>query len=208
MTEPVDAPVDLAYLNGMYATGTDPWRIEHGWYEQRKRRLVLGCLPRQRYRYAFEPGCSGGTLTRELARRCDKLLAADLSEVAVRATRDRVLGCPGVQVAQLLLPDEWPSRRRFDLIVLSELGYFFREASWAELCAQVASTLAADATVLACHWRHDFAERTLPTTRLHGLLADALGLASQTSLADADFLIDVWTNSASSVAEREGLAER
>lgn len=198
-------PVDVGYLRGMYASGEDPWRIDVGWYEQRKRELVLGCLPRERYDSAFEPGCAGGTLTRRLAGRAGRLLAADLSEVAVRTATERVADLEHVEVRQLLLPDEWPAGS-FDLIVLSELGYFFAEPSWARLCAKVAGSLSPDATVLACHWRHEFAERTQSTAALHGCLAAALALPKQTTLVDADFLIDVWTASELSVAASEGLS--
>jgi SAM-dependent methyltransferase len=198
-------PVDLAYLNGMYATGTDPWRIETSWYERRKRDLVMGCLPRQRYRAGFEPGCAAGALTERLAERTDELLAADLSEVAVRAAADRVVVLPNVQVQRLLLPEQWPAGLTFDLIVLSEIGYFFAEAGWAELARRVAASLSPDATVLACHWRHDFAERTVSTAALHGHLDVALGLPKQSSLIDADFVLDVWTVQQRSVAEGEGL---
>jgi cyclopropane fatty-acyl-phospholipid synthase-like methyltransferase len=201
----VSDPVDLAYLNGMYATGADPWRIEFSWYERRKRELVLGCLPRQRYRSGFEPGCAAGALTERLAERTDQLLAADLSEVAVRAAAERVAALPQVQVRRLLLPEQWPAGQDFDLIVLSEIGYFFTVAGWAELTRRVAAGLTPDATVLACHWRHDFGERTASTAALHAGLDAALGLPKQTSLADADFVIDVWTGQQRSVAERDGL---
>ncbi|MDQ2836488.1 MAG: nodulation S family protein [Actinomycetota bacterium] len=197
-------PVDVAYLEGMYAANADPWQIGNGWYEQRKRELLLGCLPRQRYRSAFEPGCSAGILTEQLARRADRLLAADLSPVAVRATRDRVSTLPNVEVRQLLLPRDWPSGQ-FDLIVLSELGYFFAESSWTQLCAEVAGSLGQDGTVIACHWRHDFAERSLSTPAVHECLDASLGLPKQASLVDADFILEVWTNGGHSVATEEGL---
>ncbi|MGI8666112.1 MAG: SAM-dependent methyltransferase [Jatrophihabitans sp.] len=198
-------PVDLAYLNGMYAAGADPWQIEASWYERRKRELVLACLPAERYASGFEPGCAGGALTERLAGRCDRLLAADLSEVAVRACGDRLRGQPQVQVRRLLLPGDWPAGIEFDLVLLSELGYFFHRDSWHQLCVRVAASLSARATVLACHWRHDFAERTMPTPDLHAELDATLGLTRLSSLLDADFVIDVWTSSGHSVAEQDGL---
>jgi SAM-dependent methyltransferase len=201
----VSDPVDLAYLNGMYATGADPWQIESSWYEQRKRDLVLGCLPRQHYRSGFEPGCAAGALTERLAGRTEELLAGDLSEVAVRAAAERVAALPHVRVQRLLLPEQWPAGQRFDLIVLSEIGYFFTAASWAELARRAAASLAPDATVLACHWRHEFAERTASTAALHAGLGAALGVPKHSCLTDADFVIDVWTTDGRSAADRAGL---
>ena len=199
-------PADLAYLHAMYARDDDPWHLREGWYERRKLQLLLACLPRQRYAAVFEPGCSVGEVTARLAERCDLVLAADFHADAVAAARKRTADLPNVEVRQLLLPRQWPSGSRFDLIVLSEIGYFLSPPAWAELCGRVAGSLAGDATVLACHWRRDFAERTLPTAALHAQLGQALGLPSHTSVTDTDFAIDVWTTSPGSVAETEGLA--
>lgn len=211
MTEPGDAlpvtePADLGYLNSMYARGGDPWHLRSGWYERRKLQLLLACLPKERYRAAFEPGCSVGEVTAGLAERCDAVLAADFHSDAVTAARRRTAGTPNVEVRQLLLPRQWPRPERFDLVVLSEIGYFLTPSAWAQLCVRVAGGLADDATVLACHWRGDFAERTQSTDALHAQLGDALGLPRHTSVTDADFIIDVWTTTARTVAQSEGLA--
>ena len=199
-------PADLDYLNSLYARDSDPWHLRGSWYERRKLQLMLACLPRERYAAAFEPGCSVGEVTARLAERCDLVLAADFHADAVTAARKRTAGAANVEVRQLLLPQQWPSGTRFDLIVLSEIGYFFRAAAWAELCARAADSLADSATVVACHWRRDFAERTLPTAELHSQLGKVLGLPQHTSVTDADFVIDVWTTSPGSVAETAGLA--
>ena len=198
-------PVDLAYLNGMYEGKDDPWGIGTGWYETRKRDLVLASLPRPHYGSAFEPGCSIGDLTVQLAQRCDRVLAADLNATAVATTADRVSPYPHVQVAQLLLPGDWPSGR-FDLIVLSEIAYFFTVDAWAQLCDSAAASLATGATVLACHWRHDFEQRTMPSQAAHDRLAQALGGPPQISLLDPDFLLDVWSLDPRSPAQQQGLA--
>ncbi|WP_244268864.1 nodulation S family protein, partial [Mycobacterium parascrofulaceum] len=57
----------------MYAGTDDPWALSSRWYEQRKYAITLALLPARRYRHAFEPGCSIGTLTARLARRCDQV---------------------------------------------------------------------------------------------------------------------------------------
>ncbi len=199
-------PADLAYLNGLYARDPDPWHLREGWYEHRKLQLLLACLPKERYTAAFEPGCSVGEVTARLAERCDRLLAADFHADAVAAARQRTVANPNVDVRQLLLPQQWPREGRFDLIVLSEIGYFLSRSAWAELCARTRASLAADATVLACHWRRDFAERSQDTNTLHACLDSALALPQQTRVRDPDFVIDVWTTSSRSVAEADGLA--
>jgi hypothetical protein len=58
------------YFAHLYADSDDPWRISTGWYEQRKRALLMASLPRERFAVGFEPGCSNGELTVLLASRC------------------------------------------------------------------------------------------------------------------------------------------
>jgi LmbE family N-acetylglucosaminyl deacetylase len=72
------ASAPAARFAELYADGADPWRAG-SWYERRKRAVVLASLPRERYRRAFEPGCGTGELTRELAARCDAVLASGWS---------------------------------------------------------------------------------------------------------------------------------
>ena len=57
---------------------------------------------------------------------------------------------------------------------------------------------------MACDWRPDFAQRSLPTAEVHGILA-ALGLARLALHEEDDFVLQVWTRDARSVAQREGI---
>ncbi len=197
------AEQNFGYMRGMYAADEDPWQISAGFYEQRKRQLLLGCLPAPRYGSAFEPACSNGELSLLLAGRCDQLLAVDVSEVAVQAATERLADLPGVRVRQAALPEQWPDGR-FDLVVLSEFGYFLPVENWQEVVDRTVTSLAAEATVLACHWRSEFAERLVPTELLHELLHQTLPLRHVLRLDDEDFLLDVWTADPQSAAQREG----
>jgi hypothetical protein len=64
----------------MYEHANDPWGFADRWYEERKRAITLAALPDRRYRTAFEPGCSIGVLTADLAHRCDFILAGDVAD--------------------------------------------------------------------------------------------------------------------------------
>jgi cyclopropane fatty-acyl-phospholipid synthase-like methyltransferase len=197
-------PVDLVYLNSMWARDRDPWHIGNGFYEQRKRDVILSCLPRERYSHAFEPGCAAGELTVRLAQRCDQVTAADYHPDAVVATLERVADRDNVSVQQRLLPDEWPAGD-FDLIVLSEIGYFFDPGAWSRLCALVAKSAAKGSTVLSSHWLHDFTERTQSTADLHSALTSAIGSPSDLLLSDQDFELRIWSGDGRSVAAQDGL---
>jgi SAM-dependent methyltransferase len=196
---------DLGYFQRLYTVTADPWSIGVGFYERRKRNLLLDCLPQQRFRLGFEPGCGTGELTARLATRCDTLLAADAAEQAVRLTRERMVEVGSVRVERLLVPDEWPSGP-FDLIVLSEIGYFMTAEAWSELADRASQSLAESGTIAACHWSHPFAERRSETADLHRRLGEALADSARhtVQLQDEDFLLDVWTSAPLSPAQQEG----
>ncbi len=195
------------YFESLYAASEDPYAVLTRWYEARKRALLLAALPQARYRHAFEPGCGIGELTLALAERCDRVLASDFAAEAVAIARRRTAAFDHVELRQQALPGDWPlapEAGRFDLIVLSELGYFLDRPAMQQVAACCERTLAADGTLVACDWRPDFAQRRLPTAEVHDILA-ALGLARLALHEEEDFLLQVWTRDARSVAEREGI---
>jgi len=197
------AQADRAYFDRMYADGQDPYGVHARWYEARKRAVLMASLPRSRYRDAYEPGCGAAALTLELATRCDRLLASDFSAQAVDAARARVRGLPHVAVALHALPDDWPQAQApFDLIVLSEIGYFMQAPAWQAVARACHASLAEDGDLVACDWQPDFAQRCQSTHAVQTALAQ-LGMQRQVLHEEADFVLQVWSRDARSVAQRE-----
>ena len=118
MTKPGYA--DPGYFEALYASDPDPWQFATSDYEREKYAATLAALPERRFARGFEIGCSIGVLTKQLAERCDDLLAVDVSEIALAQARER---CPGVSFAYMDLRSEWPEGR-FDLILFSEVLYY------------------------------------------------------------------------------------
>jgi 2-polyprenyl-3-methyl-5-hydroxy-6-metoxy-1,4-benzoquinol methylase len=170
--------------------------MRSGWQVERRHDLLLAALQHPRYGNTFQPGCASGELTSGLARRSDRVLAADDNRPALSQARDRTAHLSNVDIQWMELPREWPTEEKFDLIVLHEVGYRLDLPAWAELATAVRNSLAANATVLACHQQQQYAERILETETLHGILDSILGLTRQTRVIDAEFTIDVWTNRA------------
>lgn len=171
-------------------TGDDPWGFTDRWYEQRKRDLTLASLPRRRFRRAFEPGCSIGVLTRQLADRCDELLATDVSAFAVEQARARNDDCPQVRIELGSVPAQWPSGL-FDLVVLSEVGYYCGPADLQRLVGRAVAALTDDGVLLACHWRHEVPEYPLGGDDVHRALRGHPDLEVLATHEEADFLLDV-----------------
>jgi SAM-dependent methyltransferase len=203
------APITLAgdYFDAMYAESDDPWGFQSRWYEQRKYALTLAMLPAPRYRAAFEPACSIGILTEQLARRCDSILACDRVAAAVHAASERTTGLPRVKVEQRALPRDWPDGS-FDLIVFSEFLYYFSDHDLDQVLSSAVASLAPGGTLLAVHWRHPVTEHPRSGDEVHAILGRRPGLAQLASHSEQDFLAEVYLRGdapAKSVAAATGL---
>lgn len=193
------------YFDAMYGASDDPYGLRTRWYEERKRAVLLAALPARRYRRAYEPGCGAGELTIGLAARCDEVLASDASQRAVAIARERNRGLHNVRIEQHALPGDWPGDAgAFDLVVLSELGYFLDATAMREVASGCARSLGADGTLVACDWLPDFAQRVMPTRDVHAALV-GIGLTRLVRHEEDDFLLQVWSRDARSVAAREGV---
>lgn len=190
-------------FDALFRESDDPWRFKTRWYEARKRALTMACLPAARYTHGFEPGCANGELSAELAQRCDRLLASDISRRAVELARERLADVAHATVVQAQLPRDWPDAS-FDLIVISELGYFLDPQHLDALADRARASLSPGGTVLACHWRRPIQGCALDGDAVHSRLALRLGLAVLTELKEADVVLHVWSDDERSVAQREG----
>ncbi len=190
-----------AYFDTVYATADDPWRFRTRWYEQRKRTLTLAILPHPQYRRGLEIGCSIGILTEQLASRCENLVAVDLSERAVVQAREQVGSLADIRCSDVLT--DFPDGR-FDLIVLSEVGYYWGQASLRSVLQEIGDHLTPGGTLVACHWRHPVQDYPMSGDEVHADIAKQ----EWTRLAqhiEADFILEVFSDDARSVAEHEGL---
>lgn len=202
MTEAI-AP--SAHFDTLFTEDADPWGCRTRWYEQRKRDITLASLPRARFRRAYEPGCAAGELTFELARRCDATIATDASPAAVERARRRLADVPDVHVFQALTPADWPVGE-FDLIVVSELGYYLEDDALSTLVEHCKESLAIDGVLVACHWRHAESDLLRSGDDVHEHIGRQAGMPHLARHLEDDFVLDVWARDATSVARREGLA--
>ena len=175
-------------LDRVHVEREDPWDVD-GWYERRKRAITLASLPRERYGRVLEVGCSVGALAVDLADRCDDLLALDSSAAAVAAARDRLAGRDHVVVRRAEVPAQWPEGR-FDLVSVSEVGYFLSPRALRELVERALGALADDGHLLLCHWRHDLVGWPLTGPAVHDAFL-ATGARVLAEHHDPDFVLHV-----------------
>ena len=164
-TASADCPDDA--LERLHQREVDPWGAESRWYEQRKRDLVLAMLPRPDFERTLEIGCSTGALAQALASRSKHLLAVDRSTAALAAARRRFSDDDRVTVADLDVPHGWPQDVTFDLVVVSEVGYFLSPTELEALIGRVAGSLAPDGVLVLCHWRHRVEGWVLDADEVH-----------------------------------------
>jgi SAM-dependent methyltransferase len=146
------------YFDHVYQANRDPWNFETSPYEREKYAATLAALPRPHYARAFEIGCSLGVLTAQLAPRCGHLLAVDVSAAALTQARERCAALPQVEIKLLRVPDEFPAQQ-FDLILVSEVGYYWSPADLARAAEQIINGLKPGGQLLLVHWTppvHDY----------------------------------------------------
>jgi len=184
---------DLAiHFEDLHRASADPWATDTSWYEIRKRSIALALLPARRYELAYEPACSSGALTADLADRCGRLLASDGSAAAVDRCRHRVAGRSNVDVVQHAMPGDWPPGR-FDLVALCEFGYYLDDHDLDAVIAACGRSVSGGGTLLAVHWRgvaDDF--RQAGGDPVHERLAAASDLTRLVGYVDDDVRIEVF----------------
>lgn len=190
--------IDAQYFADLYAANEDPWAFRTRWYEKRKRDLVMASLPRQCYERVFEPACANGELSVLLAERCAELVCQDLDPKAVGLATDRLADVRHAQVERARLPADWPGGR-FDLIVLSEVGYYLDPTDWLQVIEQSVASLSYDGGLLACHWKHPIAGCPQDGREVHRMLSKHLPLYPVFCHDEADFIMAYWSNQPSVV---------
>lgn len=202
---PPNGSLARKYFEDFYADKTDPWGFETRWYEQRKRAITMASLPRERFGRALEVGCSIGVLTTLLAARCDALIATDIASRPLKIAQNRLRDQPHVKFEQIAVHQSWPSGR-FDLIVLSEVGYYLSPDALDLVIRSAASSLTDNGILVACHWRHPVSDYPLTGDQVHAHLREDPTLNRLVRHEEEDFLLEVYGRStAQSVARQTGL---
>jgi trans-aconitate methyltransferase len=184
--------VGVSSFEELYQADADPWSFASSHYEQRRYDLTIASLLQPRYRRAVEPGCAIGELTRRLAARCDAVEAFDGAPTAVRDAQARCAAFPHVRIEVGELPDHWPAGP-FDLVVLSEIGYYFTLPGLRAVRDRAIEALEPAGTLVAVHWRGSSPDHVLHGDDVHRCLAAATGIEPKGHYEDDGFALDLWT---------------
>ncbi len=99
---------------------------------------------------------------------------------------------PQVHIRDGTLPEDLPTQT-FDLIVFSEVGYYFSRQELASLIARLWSRLKPDGRLIACHWLGHSEDHKLHGRVVHETINHALAARSDFYRADDAYTLQSWS---------------
>ncbi len=162
------------YFNDVYRQHDDPWDFEKSEYERKKYEATIAALPKPEYASVFEIGCSIGVLSEMLASRCNRLLSVDVSDLPLQKARKRLEKYSWVTVGKMAVPGEFPEAA-FDLIVLSEVGYYWTEKDLFHAQEEMLAHLQPQGQLLLVHWTPFVPDYPLTGDQVHDRFMDLTG---------------------------------
>lgn len=162
-----------AFFEAKYQADVDPWSFATDPDELARYEQILELVGPGPVGPTFEPACSVGVLTARLAERCRPLWAIDVAPSAVAEARRRCEAFPHVTVAVGALPGDRPPGP-FDLVVFSEVGYYFERDELADVVADMAGSLRPRGRLIACHWLGESPDHVLHGSVVQQVIEDVL----------------------------------
>lgn len=140
------------YFNWRYKS-QDPYKVSVSGYELEKMDRAISSLGfEKKFGSILEIGCGEGEMTARLAAISGRTLATDISDMAIRRTREAASSFPNVDTQRLdLLTDEPPGQ--FDLVVASEVLYYFEKEQLPAILERVTSCVKNGGSLALIHAR-------------------------------------------------------
>ncbi len=182
---------EASFFERMYLERDDPWAFASSAYELERYARIAAAVGHRHYGRVFEPGCSIGVLTEQLAPLCDHLIGLDLSETAVTRARERCAHFGHVRLMVGGLSEHIPMGP-FDLIVFSEIGYYFEEPELLRIGEALVDRLGSGGILLAAHWLGTSEDHVLSGDRVHEVLLALDGVKLEHSERHEGFRLDRW----------------
>ena len=191
--------LDQQYFEAVYDHDSDPWNFTTSAYEQAKYAATVAALPATAYERALEIGCSIGVLTALLAPLCREIVAVDIAPRPLEIARERLRGQDHVRFEQMTIPDRFPEGR-FDLILLSEVGYYWNPDDLQLAIQRIESALQPGGTLVLVHYTPYVPDYPLTGDEVHEAFSQRLRGAYRVTARRAErYRLDVWKKHGRSV---------
>lgn len=178
------------FFDSIYRNDRDPWNFSTSEYELGRYQRILAALGDGRWRLAYEPGCSIGVLTEQLAKHCDSVVGCDISQTAVEFAHKRCSSLSNVTIRHATLAEFVPYRA--DLYIFCEVGYYLTRQDLQVVLESHISALAENAMVVACHWLGHSTDHLLHGDEVHEILDHVRGLTHDYAERHPEFRLDRW----------------
>jgi SAM-dependent methyltransferase len=184
--------LDGDYFEALYRDKGDPWGFATRDYEAAKYAHTLAALGDERATRALEMGCSIGVFTRQLAARCDELVATEVSATALNEARRRCADRSNIDF-RLAHGVTDGMDGAFDLMVLSEIVYYWDDKDLGAVALAIRRTLSPGGRLLLVHW---LGETDYPRSGDDAVGALAAGLDGlmevEQACRTAEYRLDLW----------------
>ncbi|MBE9584233.1 PIG-L family deacetylase [Mucilaginibacter sp. JRF] len=186
------------YFRRLYDQNRDPWNFEASEYEQEKYQATITYLSQPVYKNALEIGCSIGVLTALLCTKCDQLLSIDISETALDIAKERLKNHPHVHFRLAAIPDSYPDGK-YDLVVLSEVGYYLSMEDLLATKQKIYESLLPDGTLIMVHWIHYVIDYPLTGDQVHQVFINDGAFSPISFKRTNDYRLNVFSKSANAI---------
>jgi protein-L-isoaspartate O-methyltransferase len=147
----MSASLPPSYFETLYQTDPDPWKFATSEYEAQKYAATIAALPKPHYGSALEIGGSIGVLTQKLAQYCDSVLSIDVSKTAQNQAISHCKQFPQIHFQLMNFPHQYPTKK-FDLILVSEVGYYWCPEDLQIAQRRIFEILESKGNLLLVHW--------------------------------------------------------
>lgn len=184
-----EATLSEKYFEELYSKNRDPWNFETSKYEEEKYNATIAAIPVGNYNKALEIGCSIGVLTEKIATLSNHLVAIDISNTALNQAKERLKSASNVEFRLGGIPTAFPEGD-FDLILMSEVGYYLSMEDLLLTRAKIANSLNQNGILVLVHWTHFVADYPLTGDEVHNCFTDQ-GFSRLHHSATTDYRLDV-----------------
>lgn len=196
-----DAQDAATVFDQLHSVTADPWQLASSEYEVTKRHALLSALG-SGYHHTLEIGCSIGTLSAGLAEHSGQVTAIDASPTAIETARRRYGDRTTIDFQCLTVPFDWPEAQ-YDLVVLSEVGYFMAPAQLEQTLQLIHRSTDDIFTVALCHVRGEIADWPADAVSVHEQCRHFWPNATVVTTAHTEhYLLEVWRIDKTAAAAR------
>lgn len=196
--------LDSGYFEKLYSRQVDPWNFRNSDYEQRKYRRSIQVLGHRNFKCGLELGCSIGIQTGMLSQICDKLIAVDISEVAVGEAKKNCPGKSNITFRTMDVVRKFPIGK-YDLVTCCEIGYYLEMEHLKKLFLNISEAMLPNGKLLLVHWTPLVPDYPLSGDEVHdyfSLFAGRTGLFQEiVQERQENYRLQVWQKK-SDVRER------